>query len=570
MLEWLILLAPFVGAVAAYFRRLYKLMPLFPLISFAAALFSLSLFESFRWLPFAGFGFWIDGMSLLFILVTSAVASLVLWYSLSYMAGEAGLRRFYALMLLFTGCMIGFVISTDLLQAFIFWELLSLCSYFLISFRYREVRARRAAVQAFIITKIGDVALLAAILLLFLQVGSFSIQTILAASIPSGILATVGLLIVIAVFAKCAQFPFHIWLPDAMAAPTPVSALLHSATLVQAGIFLLARLSPLFSDLPSWHYVAYAAAGSAVLMSLLAIGSRDIKRILAYSTSSQIGFMLVAVVSSPLGIAVALYLLISHAFFKSLLFLTAGAATRQTGEKDIRKLAGMAKGMPLTAALFTFGAFTLAGFPPLAGFWSKELLLEVLRDPSLKLLIDIGFVLTIVYAIRPVFYFYFKQPHRRLAEVSYHLWMPAAALLTLTFATIAFPIFITALIGIVVPVKLVPTPFLLIPIGLLAFWGYYRYIPEYGKAELHFVAAKLGPFYDRVTFAAVDSVSKALAAKERIWDRFHTACIAIIRRGPGKGLGVIIDYLQKLNPVSSREALIIAILGLLILGVLLL
>lgn len=567
MLEWIILIAPFFGACLLAWKKWYKLAPVFPLISLAFAFFVKETFIDFNWLPLAGFGLWLDGLSRLLVIVVALVGVLVLWYSIKYMEKEQGLRRFYFLMLIFMGFMLGVVLSTNLFQMFIFWELLSLCSYFLIGFRYDKQKARTAAIQSFIITRLGDVAFLAGIFILYLNVGSFSIPVILAAAIPSKTIWAVGILFLIGVFAKCAQFPLQTWLPDAMEAPTPVSALLHSATLVQAGIFLLARLFPLFARLENWHVVAYPAIISAIITAFLALGSTDIKRVLAYSTSSQISYMLVAVVSCLTGVAVAMYLLVIHALFKSLLFLSAGNVTRAAGVKDIRKLSGMASAMPFTAALFAVGAFTLAGFPPMGGFWGKEFVLEVLKWPLLKELVNVGFVLTIIYAVRPVYYFYFGKKIRKFKEASHNFLLPAAFLAVFIFvATFILPYYARVFLEAVLPFELLLTPFVLIGIGLVGFWLYFKYMPMYGKRELKYIADNLGYFYDRVVIGIVEGTAKILSAKERVWDKAHAYYLNLIVLGPFKHFNKLIKKLEQLNPKTAAGGLVVAIVGLIILA----
>ena len=354
----------------------------------------------------------LDALSAVAALTVAAVAACVMVYAADYMsyAMTQDLRRFYALMCLFEAGMLAMVLAADSITFFLGWELMGLCSFFLISYNMTSPRAFAAGQKAFIITRIADAALLAALLLLFLEAGSVRLETL----IPAGA-ATEGArgpiiaaLLLIGAMGKSAQFPFHTWLPTAMAGPTPVSALLHSATMVAAGAVLLARFAPVIAANPG---VAAATALAGVVTALFgaasAIAQTDVKRLLAYSSVSQIGYMVLAVgVGAP---AVAMAHFVVHAAFKSLLFMAAGVMSHAgSGGTAIESLRGTARAVPITFATYTAGAASLAGLPIVtAGWWSKEaILVASFEQGPLGQAVWVGAlaaaVLTGVYAFRPV------------------------------------------------------------------------------------------------------------------------------------------------------------------------
>ena len=321
------------------------------------------------------------------------------------MKGEEGLTRYYFLILLFIGSMIGLVISDNLLQMFIFWEMVGLCSYALVAFWYKRPESVNAGNKVFIMTRIGDISLLAAIGILYAgplvagkAIGSFSFSAIIAAltagakagTLNTGLLVTVFFLVLGGAVAKSAQFPLFTWLYSAMEAPTSISALLHAATMVKAGIYLLARFiliasvaTPLIIALqPLWFpTVAWIGVITALIGATLAITTTDIKGVLAYSTVSQIGFMMAGLGTAVAGAAsvgwfASLFHMVSHAFFEGLGFLLAGGIIHALGTRDMRLMGGLRKAMPVTFVLMGIMVITTSGLPPFAAFFSKGLIIS--------------------------------------------------------------------------------------------------------------------------------------------------------------------------------------------------
>ncbi|NUN51651.1 MAG: AtpZ/AtpI family protein, partial [Planctomycetaceae bacterium] len=309
--------------------------------------------------------------------VATVVGSLAVIFSVDYMRGEASLGRYYALVLLFIGAMVGLALSGSLFLMFVFWEITALCSYALIAFYNDDPKAVAGGIRALIITQVGGLGLLAGALIAYAYLGDTQISTFLARAdtLPAGMLAVMAFGALIAAAAKSAQVPFHTWLPGAMEAPTPVSALIHAATMVNAGVYLLARFYPAFEGVTGWK-TAVVVIGllSAFLAALMALVATDLKRVLAYSTISQLGYMVYAVGVG--GVFASQFHLLSHAVFKALLFLAAGAVIHGVGTRDMRRMGGLRREMPFVRTVFVIGALALAGLPFFNGFWSKELVLE--------------------------------------------------------------------------------------------------------------------------------------------------------------------------------------------------
>ena len=385
---WLMLLLPYAGAALVPLLNFLssRLVPYFAvLVGLAASVVAFFVLgapntasTSINWLPgVLKTGLSLDALSVVPALIATWIGFLVLIYSLGYMRGEENLSRYYSLTLLFIGSMVGMSMADNFLALFFFWEVMGVCSYALIGFFYKDPKAAAAGVKAFLTTKIGDVGLITAILLLYANTGTFAIGSNLemAASLGAPILGLVSFGFIMGAVGKSAQLPLHVWLPDAMEAPTTISALIHAATMVNAGVYLLARVSPLLTQAPwSLMLVQWIGALTALLGSLLATFNFDLKRILAYSTVSQLGYMVMAV---GLGAVFASqFHLFSHAIFKALLFLGAGAVIHAIGTRDIRQMGGLNKVMPAVGATFSVGALALMGFPMLNGFFSKDLILE--------------------------------------------------------------------------------------------------------------------------------------------------------------------------------------------------
>ncbi len=343
--------------------------------------------ESWPWV--AGLGvrlaFRLDGLSLLFALLVTGIGALVLVYGGGYLKGDPRLPRFYAAILFFMAAMLGLVLADDAIALFVFWELTSVSSYLLIGFDHEQEKARKAALQALFVTGAGGLALLAGLLLLGEVAGTLQLSALgtQAGAIQSHALYLPALLLVLlGAFTKSAQFPFHFWLPGAMAAPSPVSAYLHSATMVKAGIYLLARLNPALGGTDAWHYLVILA-GTATLVTgaVLAYGQTDLKRLLAFTTLSALGTLTVLVgISTELSARAAMVFLLVHALYKAALFLGVGAIDHEAGTRDVRLLGGLARAMPLTAFAVIASALSMAGLPPFFGFVAKELFYEAKQE----------------------------------------------------------------------------------------------------------------------------------------------------------------------------------------------
>ena len=379
-----------------------------------------------EWLPAQGealatVGVLVDPDSTIMLTLVALVALLVQLYSLGYLGDEPApsLGRYYTYQSLFAFSMMALVLAPNFVQLFIAWELVGLCSYLLIGFWYWKPEAARAAVKAFWITKAGDVGLLIGIVLLWRQAGTFDL-TDMRAMVASGALPLAGLSLItfciyLGAVGKSAQFPLHVWLPDAMEGPTPVSALIHAATMVTAGVYLLHRTSWLFALTPDvLLVVGWIGAFTALLAAVLACVQDDIKRVLAYSTVSQLGYMMAAIGAGFS--AVGFFHLLTHGLFKALLFLGAGAVIHAVGSNDLSRMGALARRMPHTTIVFLVGTLSLAGIPLFAGFLSKEEILGAVWAGGLVLpfamLMLVAF-LTAFYMFRVVFLAFFGPSHTR-------------------------------------------------------------------------------------------------------------------------------------------------------------
>ena len=370
----------------------------------------------FTWMPFKGFspvtvGILIDTLSATMLLVVALVAFMVQVYSLGYMSEEppGSLGRYFTYHSLFAFSMMGLVAANSLLEIYVFWELVGLCSYLLIGFWYYKPSAMRAAVKAFWTTRLGDVGFAIGMVLLWNTLGTFKLTEIFRmvehAPLPAWFLPTVSLLIFFGAMGKSAQFPLHIWLPDAMEGPTPVSALIHAATMVAAGVYLVARAFPLFhASETTMLFIAHIGAFTAFLAATMALVEEDIKRVLAYSTISQLGYMMAAMgAAAPV---IGFFHLFTHAFFKALLFLAAGSVIHAMGTNSLWKMGRLAKHMPWTAAFFIIGALALSGIPPFSGFYSKDEILLALYGFAQEKGMAVPFVLALVTVFLTAFYMF--------------------------------------------------------------------------------------------------------------------------------------------------------------------
>ena len=436
-------------------------------------------------------GLTLDPVAMVMMGVITFVSLLVQVYSLGYMRGQPRLAWYFAVHSLFAASMLGLVLTNSLLVLYIGWELVGICSYLLIGFWYERRSAAEAAKKAFITTRIGDVGLLVGILLLYYKLDTFHIPTILsevqAGALSDGVMTLSAILIFLGAMGKSAQFPLHVWLPDAMEGPTPVSALIHAATMVVAGVYLVARMLPLFEAAPAASELVIAIGLiTAVMGATMALTSNDLKRVLAYSTVSQIGFMILALGHGAL--AAAMFHLATHALFKALLFLGAGNVLHAVGEHsdvDIRRLGGLRSRMPVTSVVFIIAALALSGIPPLSGFWSKDEILQAIwnyGNPA-TLVITIGaFFLSALYMTRLVWLVFFgklKPENRSAHEAPAVMTGPIALLgiLTLVFGFTA-PDWLDNLLG----------------------------LPGEATGFASFVLDKADSFHEHVVLAAISSV----------------------------------------------------------------
>jgi NADH-quinone oxidoreductase subunit L len=323
-----------------------------------------------------------DALTAIMLVTVTFISTLIAIYSSGYMRGDAGYPRYFAEIALFVFAMTGLVLADNFIVLYAFWEGVGLCSYLLIGFWFQKPAAAAAARKAFLVTRIGDTGFILGIILLWLEFGfhlGYDDVFDRAANVSESWLTIICLLLFCGAVGKSAQFPLHVWLPDAMEGPSPVSALIHAATMVTAGVYMVARCMPLFERVPSvLLLVAFIGAFTALLAALIALTQNDLKRVLAYSTISQLGYMFLALGSGVKGLATvavvaAVFHLFTHAFFKALLFLSAGSVMHAMGNViDMRRFSGLRTILPVTHWTFLFGALALAGFPLASGFWSKD------------------------------------------------------------------------------------------------------------------------------------------------------------------------------------------------------
>ncbi|WP_111413254.1 monovalent cation/H+ antiporter subunit A [Billgrantia lactosivorans] len=380
---------------------------------------------SLEWLPALGLdlAFRLDGLSLLFNLLILGIGLLILLYAHYYLSPEEPFGRFYAYLILFMASMVGIVMADNLILLWLYWELTSISSFLLIGYWSHQSEARKGARMALTVTGAGGLALLAGLLLLGDMAGGFSMDRVLAsgdAIVADPRYPIMLVLVLLGAFTKSAQFPFQFWLPHAMAAPTPVSAYLHSATMVKAGIFLMARLHPAIADSALWS-VTVSLVGAATLLygAWFALLKTDLKGILAFSTVSHLGLITMLLgIGSPMAVLAALFHILNHAAFKAALFMSAGIVDHETGSRELGQLGGLRRAMPVTALLTTLAAAAMAGVPLLNGFLSKEMFFtETLATPVLgglswllPVLATLGGILSVAYSLRLVHAVFFKRP----------------------------------------------------------------------------------------------------------------------------------------------------------------
>ncbi len=435
-------LAGVAGVVAAI--AAIQLIVLFPQVHDGGV-----LIESYAWVPSLGLDIVLrmDGFAWIFGVIVTVIGVLVCIYARYYMSPDDPVARFYALFLAFMGAMLGIVLSGNLLQLVVFWEATSLVSFLLIGYWHHRVDAQRGARMALVVTGAGGLCLLAGVVLLGHIVGSYALDDVLAAGdvVRDHRLYPLTLvLILVGAFTKSAQFPFHFWLPSAMAAPTPVSAYLHSATMVKAGVFLLARLWPVLSGTEWWFWlVAGTGALTLLLGAFTAMFQNDLKRLLAYSTISHLGLItLLFGLNSPLAAVAGVFHIINHATFKASLFMAAGIVDHETGTRDISRLNGLIRSMPRTGVLALVATAAMAGVPLLNGFLSKEMFfaetIYVSSQPwvewSMPVVATIASAFAVVYSLRFGYDIFFGEPSTELPRAPEEAprWMRIPILLLVT------------------------------------------------------------------------------------------------------------------------------------------
>jgi len=365
------------------------------------------------WLPRLGLNleFVLDGLSMVFALLVTGIGTLVFLYAKAYMKSYSGTDKFFFYLMLFSAAMLGLVLSANLIQLFIFWELTSFLSYFLISFYHEKESARKAAFQSLYITGFGGLSMLAGIVLLGSVIDSYALNDWIAgadALRESNLYLPGLLLILVGVLTKSAQFPFHFWLPGAMQAPAPVSSYLHSATMVKAGVFLLARLSPVLGGTPEWVYIISMVGVLTMLTgSYFAITQTDLKGILAYTTINALGVLVLLLgIDTKESIKAAMLFLFIHAFYKATLFMVAGLIEKKTGTRELSKLGGLIKYMPFTFVIALLALLSMAGLPPLLGFLGKELIYEAkVQSPGIASLVLVLGVISNVFMVAVSLFF---------------------------------------------------------------------------------------------------------------------------------------------------------------------
>lgn len=518
-------LAPWLQRVAGRAAgAVLALLPLAMFVYFATFINTIAagevVTERWQWAESLGIHltFYLDGLSLLFALLITGIGTLIVFYAGTYLDGHKFRGRFFAWLLAFQAAMLGLVLADNIISMFVFWELTSITSYFLIGFDHHRKVARDSALQALLVTGGGGLALLAGLIMMALVGGSMDLSTLLNSGDvfrEHALYVPILLLLLAGAFTKSAQFPFHFWLPNAMEAPTPVSAYLHSSTMVKAGIYLMARVSPAMGGTELWMILLSVFGGATMVIgAYLAIQQVYLKRILAYSTISALGvltFLLGLGASGEPGDAeLSVYaakafgvFLLGHALYKATLFLVAGTVTHETGEKDVTKLGGLRKAMPITAVAAVLAALSMAGFPPFFGFLGKELLFEAtLKQPSLAAMLTAASVLTgilfvivsCLVALKP-FFGQAKKTPQHAHEAPFAMWIGpsllalAGLLIGVLPAQLGEPLIapvVSAVLGLDEPVELSLTLWhgintalilgtIVLTVGVLAYFSH-RYI----------------------------------------------------------------------------------------------
>ncbi|MDQ0454334.1 putative monovalent cation/H+ antiporter subunit A [Rhizobium paknamense] len=534
----LALFLPFAGAVLAPFacKRLQHkaafLLALLPGLSFLHFLSLLpqvaageAVTGGYAWVPSynVSFSWFLDGLSLTFALLVTGIGTLIVLYAGAYMKGHAGLGRFMAFLLLFMGAMLGLVVSDSFLMLFIYWELTSIASFLLIGFDHERRAARRAALQALVITGGGGLMLLAGLIFLWNMSGVTQLSLLVHSgeSLAAHSFYLPALFLVLGgAFTKSAQFPFHVWLPNAMEAPTPVSAYLHSATMVKAGVYLLMRLNPVLGGTPAWEILLPFFGGVTLIVgAVMAARQSDLKQMLAYTTVASLGLLVMLTgFGSAHAVPAAVTYLIAHSLFKGALFMVAGGIDHATGTRDITRLSGLGRAMPITFTAAALAGLSMAGLPPFFGFLAKEEIYEALTGGNARALaftavavIGNALMLVIGFAVGLKPFFGKPTPEADHAhEGGFGLWLGplllaltglVSALLAPQFHAVFSSPMASAIIDQPVQVKVGLVPHLGLPLmlslatialGLVLFWQLDRL-----RAGLERLIGGLGPGPDR-------------------------------------------------------------------------
>ncbi len=441
--------APIIGVTVAFYLSLAVLWQVGHGITFYGNVYTWAVLGH---LP-VSVGFDIDSLSALMLVIVTFVSLCVHLYTVGYMRDDPGYARFLSYIALFTFSMIMLVMSNNFLQLFFGWEAVGLVSYLLIGFWFQRESANIAALKAFIVNRVGDLGFLIGIAAIYHYCGSLDYRTVftvvphLAGRMveilpghPWSVLTWIALLLFVGAMGKSAQVPLHVWLPESMEGPTPISALIHAATMVTAGIFMVVRMSPIYEQsAAALAVVLIVGAATALSMGLIGLVQNDIKRIIAYSTLSQLGYMTAALGASAF--SAAIFHLMTHAFFKALLFLAAGSVIHaMANEQDIRKMGGLRKAMPITYVTFLIGSLALSGMPPFAGFFSKDLIIEAVGRSTLpeagwaEFMLVAGVFVTALYTFRMFFLVFHGAPrmdahlHAHLHESPWTITVPLVAL----------------------------------------------------------------------------------------------------------------------------------------------
>jgi NADH-quinone oxidoreductase subunit L len=545
--------------------------------------------SSFNWLPglpaVIPLGVYGDKLSMIMALMVSFVGFLIILFSVGYMKEDPNRHVFFGEMVLFTSSMLGLVLSSSLIMLFIFWELVGLCSYLLIGFWFYKPNAASAAKKAFIVTRVGDVFFIAGIgaAILYSSGGALSVAGL--GTIHLAWQKTiVSLLLFGGAIGKSAQFPLHVWIPDAMEGPTTVSALIHAATMVTAGVYLIARTYTIFTP-TSLTVVLYIGVVTVILSGLIGLVVNDIKRILAYSTIGQVGYM-VAALGLGLGatsIGLSIYQLEAHAFFKALLFLTAGSILHAVmNVRDINKMGGLWKKMPITVTAMFFGALALSGFPGLAGFFSKDTIITASYGVSVLawILLATGGFLTTLYAFRMFFRVALGKPRSYAAEHAHESgWIMLIPVIVLAVFSIIFGIFqqgfynfvegnpVMSALGIAPLTKmdLVPVVLMLGGMGLAYYaWGRSSTIPEkVTSGARDFYLLVKNKFFIDVFFTNVIA-ERGIIGLSAVSDGFERKAIGGLVDVSGSLFQNSGKVLRKIQTGLARQYALIVLIGLIL------